>query len=63
MTTKIARLEADLKDAEASREAERKQYVTLQHFNAVISPMQSQLAEMGRDIKQMLMLLTKRQGE
>lgn len=59
MSTKIQRLEKDLLDERHDRRGFEDKFVTMQHFRAVIDPIQQQLKEMGRDIKRVLVILSK----
>lgn len=60
MRTKVERIERDLIEERLERKANEEKFVTLPHFSAVVEPMQKQLVEIGRDIKKVLMTVSKR---
>lgn len=59
LKTQITQLNRDLARMEEDLLLIKNQYVTLRHFEAVISRIQSAQDDMGRDIKQILELVSK----
>lgn len=44
----------ELEDVRDDIDSIKEKYVTMEHFKAVIRPLQSQISEIGRDVKQIL---------
>lgn len=59
MTTKISRMEKDLLEEKHDRKGFEDRFVTMQHFKAVVEPIQQQLKDVGRDIKKILLIVSR----
>lgn len=58
MRTKVDRLEEDNRSLSNRLDATETRFVTLQHFDAVVKPLQDSMKEIERDIKKILNLVT-----
>lgn len=63
MTTKITRMEKDLLEERHDRKGFEDRFVTMQHFKAVVEPIQQQLKDVGRDIKKILIIVSRHRIE
>lgn len=63
MTTKITRMEKDLLEERHDRKGFEDRFVTMQHFKAVVEPIQQQLKDVGRDIKKILLIVSRHRDD
>lgn len=59
MRTKLDRIESDLAIETSRRENFEDRFVTHNYFQAVLAPVQHTLQELGKDIKRVLLILSR----
>lgn len=63
MSTRLDRVAIDVADEVEKREKLESRFVTMEHFKAVVQPMQEQLRDLGRDIKRILAIVSHHRDE
>jgi hypothetical protein len=56
-------MEKDLMEERSDRKGFEDRFVTMQHFKAVVEPIQQQLKDVGRDIKKILLIVSRHRNE
>lgn len=56
-------MEKDLMEERSDRRGFEDRFVTMQHFKAVVEPIQQQLKDVGRDIKKILLIVSRHREE